>query len=471
VLSSTSAGNPWEILGRNLFQLLIFPRRTFCVECGTQSYRNRYALSTRIPGSNKGCLADGTGQQGARRRGQSCLRPSSAQQSRRHDFYSCVQCRRSNRTVSRRCYVHMCCLQNACRICIPLQLVLIYVHSSGVGGWFDISRISVQEAAPINPGRSKYVSAQNSQAGSQTHSKAPSRAESPLVDGAHAHSKTPPEAIDGASAPPPQSPGAVSRKSDASNEKKEEHVMAYSGQVRVRCSWLRFPEIWEWKACPSAKRHTGEVTGLAFSWGDWGPGGLLEKEVRREVPQMVITSCSLGGDIRTWKWEWSITPATDAEGDIMCSIYDRDLIAREKERARAQGKEYQGPGSSNPSSRPGTSNSSNIFSRKSSVKDAPTPSSIRPGSKDGQRQGGRQGARPGSKEGARLGDTEGVNPTARPGSRESAHPSTLGDGSGELSKNELRELEAQTTRQRQWEEGEKNGRGSLNIFLMCHVPD
>ena len=44
----------------------------------------------------------------------------------------------------------------------------------------------------------------------------------------------------------------------------------------------------------------------------------------------------------------------------------------------------------------------------------------------------------------------------RPGSKESARPSTAASSStGELSKKELRELEARASRQRKWDEGEQ----------------
>ena len=276
-------------------------------------------------------------------------------------------------------------------------------------------RINSQEDELTSPGRSKRhskdLSASNSKAVSQINSKAPSRSLSPLLDGSQAAvektgmSQVVPE---GESALPMASPSTASKRSDASREKKEhEHTATYSGKVRVRCSWIRFPEIWEWKACASAERHFGEVSGLAFSWGDWGAGSGSGREAGLEAPDMVITSCSLGGDIRTWKWAWSMAAATDAEGNIMCSIYDRQLIAQEKERAKREGKEYQGPGSeSAPSSRPGTSSSSQMFSRKSSVsRDVRTPSSARPGSKESarQHQGGKDSARPGSKDATRTG--------------------------------------------------------------------
>ena len=102
--------------------------------------------------------------------------------------------------------------------------------------------------------------------------------------------------------------------SDGTSEAHQD--LAYSGQVRVRCTWVRFPEIWEWKTCPTEQRHKDEVSGLAFSWRDWGAGSGFGDDGRE--PELVLTSSSLGGQIKSWRWMWNSGLAKDSEGKVVC---------------------------------------------------------------------------------------------------------------------------------------------------------
>ena len=71
----------------------------------------------------------------------------------------------------------------------------------------------------------------------------------------------------------------------------------------------------EWKSCGTSDRHKDEVTGLTFSWRDWGGPGMRTEELE-QVPVLGLTSCCLGGQIKTWEWFWSDAFATDAEGQV-----------------------------------------------------------------------------------------------------------------------------------------------------------
>ena len=184
---------------------------------------------------------------------------------------------------------------------------------SGSGGWFPITRINEHD----EPGRGSPKAASRQGQGSlapsampsRTNSKAPSRAQSPQ-EGTQRHSatgdargKTP----EGPGKSPPRSP----RRSATSDLQGHDHEdLAYSGQVRVQCIWVKFPEIWEWKACGRDTRHRDEVSGLAFSWRvSTGSGS---KNWEMDAPELSLTSCSLDGQIKNWRWLWSSTLAEDA---------------------------------------------------------------------------------------------------------------------------------------------------------------
>jgi hypothetical protein len=186
---------------------------------------------------------------------------------------------------------------------------------SGSGGWFPITRINEHDG----PGRgspkaaSRSTSKQGSQAPSATQSKAnskvPSRAQSPL-EGTRRHSatgdargKTP----EGQGKSPPCSPG---RTATSDLQAHDHEDLAYSGQVRVQCIWVKFPEIWEWKACGTDTRHRDEVSGLAFSWRV--SSGSESNVWEMDAPELSLTSCSLDGQIKNWRWSWSSTLAEDA---------------------------------------------------------------------------------------------------------------------------------------------------------------
>jgi hypothetical protein len=182
---------------------------------------------------------------------------------------------------------------------------------SGSGGWFPVTRINEHD----EPGRGspKAASRQGPQAPSAmpsgTNSKAPSRAQSPL-EGTQRHSATGDargETPEGPGKSPPRSP---CRSATSDLQVHDHEDLAYSGQVRVQCIWVKFPEIWEWKASGRDTRHRDEVSGLAFSWRVSSGSG--SKNWEMDAPELSLTSCSLDGQIKNWRWLWSSTLAEDA---------------------------------------------------------------------------------------------------------------------------------------------------------------
>ena len=128
------------------------------------------------------------------------------------------------------------------------------------------------------------------------------------------------------------------------------------------------------------------------------------------------------------------TLAENAEGNVLCSVYDVDLIAEKKEKAKSK-KVSRGSSkvSSRATSRPGTSGSTGT--KKSSTLLSINPSSMAQTEKDkSDGVAGSDGTRPRSREGD---------------GREDEPPLA---GSEELSKAALREIEAREKRQREWEQ-------------------
>ena len=131
--------------------------------------------------------------------------------------------------------------------------------------------------------------------------------------------------------------------------------------------------------------------------------------------------------------------AENAEGNVLCSIYDVDLIAEEKEKAKSKkGSRGSSKVSSRATSRPGTSGSTGT-KKSSSTSVSRKPSSMAQTDKDkGDGVVGSNAPRPRSREGD---GREG-------GAREDEPPIPGSEG---LSKAALREIEAREKRQREWE--------------------
>ena len=330
---------------------------------------------------------------------------------------------------------------------------------SGEGGWFPIARINAHD----EPGRgSPKQSRHGSKAPSVSNSKAPSRAQSPL-EGTRKQSAdegTRARSPEGREKSPPRSPGS---EASSALQPHDHQDLAYSGQVRVQCTWVSFPEIWEWKACGADVRHRDEVSGLAFAWRGWGPGsGILE----RDTPELSLTSCSLDGQIKSWRWLWSSTLAQDAEGNVLCSIYDIELIAKEREKERSKKSGGSSSVSSRTTSRPGTSGSSGLsrkssmpLSRKPSMARAPSSVQRQPSHVSSKTSGSDVSSKAKVREKGKD-DGAGNSDRTRPRSREAdggegARPRSreASEGGTEvLSKAELREIEAREKRLREWEQ-------------------
>ena len=148
------------------------------------------------------------------------------------------------------------------------------LSANGSGGWFEVHRINAEDKIGMNKSKGDSPTDGASAASSKVSSTIPQENKPEDMDIAPAAqlqsnndnqvaADLGSEDNNGSRAASQQTP-EVALDADAKNEH-----LAYTGQIRVRCSWLRFPEIWEWKTCAPQDRHKGEVTSVTFSWRDW----------------------------------------------------------------------------------------------------------------------------------------------------------------------------------------------------------
>ena len=148
------------------------------------------------------------------------------------------------------------------------------LSTNGSGGWFEVHRINAEDKIGMNKSKGDSPTEGASAASFKVSSTIPQENKPEDMDIAPAAqlqlNNDNQVAVDlgsednnGSRAASQQTP-EVALDADANDEH-----LAYTGQIRVRCSWLRFPEIWEWKTCAPQDRHKGEVTSVTFSWRDW----------------------------------------------------------------------------------------------------------------------------------------------------------------------------------------------------------
>ncbi len=301
----------------------------------------------------------------------------------------------------------------------------------GEGAWFDIARINMPPK--VDDDKSQNNKEENKKEGGgeamsrqrtagEGHEEAGSRAQTAQTAASKASSS--PSQVAGRSTTssssqvPARSRGATAESrlrpgSEASRRPAtsaaEDAAVQYSGQVCVTCNWIRFPQVWKVKTSSTADKHSDEVTGVAFSWKDWdgtSEGAAAERRAAGAAGAaaegergMILTSCALDGRLRCWQWAWNETVATDAEGQVMASIFDQHISIHEKGGSLHNKSSTSRPATASrdrPGTRPGTSEK---LSRMSSGAQTPSKGARAESQKKDKKEKDGLAMRPGRKTG------------------------------------------------------------------------